>query len=134
MGLWAIDNDDLNGDGVEELLVEGGMNMNGNQWTDVFVWERDAFVYAGTLCCEYKVSPDKKQILEEHEGSWYMDHTKTLYEWETNRLIPVKIWCITLVDEGKPEKGWRLIGYANPDRRENGLKEFYSRKYRNKNK
>lgn len=134
VGLWAFDNEDLNGDGVDELLVLGDINMNGNQWTGVFVWENESFAYAGTVCCDYKLSPDKKQILEEHDGSWYMDNTKTIYEWKKNRLIPVKKWCIALVNPEKPNKGWRLIGYANPSGLDDGLKEFYNRKYRSKNR
>lgn len=131
--IFKIMNEDINGDGLDELLISTSNNMNGNNWTAIWVWESGKFARAGTICCGYHVSPDKKEIYEEHEGSWYMDRTKTVYEWVNNRLVEISRLTIHLISESNLEKGSRLICEKNPGKKPEGLKRVYNKKYRQDN-
>lgn len=89
---YRIDFEDLDGDNRNEIITSTSRNMNGNTWQEIYRYssKTNTIKYAGSFSTDYVVKKDKKQIEETYEGSWYMDNSKTLYEWRQDRLIPIK--------------------------------------------
>jgi hypothetical protein len=90
--VYRIDFEDLNGDSKNEIITSTGSNMNGNTWQEVYYYsdKTNNVKYAGSFSTDYVVKKDRKQIEETYEGSWYMNNSKTLYEWREEKLVPIK--------------------------------------------
>lgn len=90
--IYMIDSEDLDGDSRSEIITSTCRNMNGNTWQEVYYYsdKTNTIHYAGSFSTDYEVKKDKKQIEETYEGSWYMDQSKTLYEWRQEKLVPIK--------------------------------------------
>ncbi|MFB9079408.1 hypothetical protein ACFFLS_05935 [Flavobacterium procerum] len=90
--IYRINFDDLDGDNRNEIITSTSPNMNGNTWQEVYYFSKktNTINYAGSFSTDYIVKKDKKQIEETYEGSWYMDNSKTLYEWRQEKLVPIK--------------------------------------------
>ena len=90
--IYRIDFEDLDGDNRNEIVTSTSSNMNGNSWKEIYRYSTNTntIQYAGSFSTDYVVKKDKKQIEETYEGSWYMDASKTLYEWRKEKLIPIK--------------------------------------------
>lgn len=57
--------------------------MNGNNWQEVYRYsdKSKTIKYAASFSTDYVLKKGKKQIEETYEGSWYINKSKTLYEW-----------------------------------------------------
>ena len=113
--LWELRMEDLNGDGVNEVLAMTGRNMNGNQWIDVFVYDTssDSMIFAGNLNTEYTVNKPAKTITIFYTGSWYMDNYKELIRWQGNKLVPAERVVLTLKN-GNMENDTTFIDHYLP--------------------
>lgn len=94
----AVRLEDLNGDGIDEIIAATGRNMNGNQWLDVFMFvpEKNTFAYSGPLNTDYKVDSVNHTINVTYTGSWYMTIYKKQYIWRDTKLLPEKMLSISL--------------------------------------
>jgi hypothetical protein len=92
--------EELNGDKNLEILACTGRNMNGNSWINLYTFseEKDSILFAGDFCCDFEVNLAKKELYEEHAGSWYMDLYKTIYIWKNEMLVPKKHIRLTLLN------------------------------------
>jgi hypothetical protein len=74
---------DLNFDGVDEVIVSTGRNMNGNTFKKVYAYNssKDKMVLSGELCDELILGKLNGEIYEDYEGSWYMTARRTIYKW-----------------------------------------------------
>lgn len=90
--IFRIDFEDLDSDNRNEIVTATNFNMNGNSWKEVYRYSTatNTIQYAGSFSTDYVVKKDKKQIEETYEGSWYMDTSKTLFEWRKEKLVPIK--------------------------------------------
>jgi hypothetical protein len=89
-GLDVLQIEDLNGDGVNEVMFGTGRNMNGNQWFEAFIYvpKTDKMEYAGSFSTGYTVDAKHKTVMVDYSGSWYMDVITTRYKWYGHRLLP----------------------------------------------
>jgi hypothetical protein len=90
--IYQIDFEDLDGDTNNEIIISTGTNMNGNKWQEVYYYSKkvNTIKYAGSFSTDYTIKKEKKQIEQTYTGSWYMDNSKTLYEWRDEKLVPRK--------------------------------------------
>lgn len=90
--VFKVEFEDLNGDNKNEIIATSFYNMNGNRWMEVYSRssKTDSIKYAGNFTTNYKVNKSDKTIEVTYGGSWYMDQEKTLYQWNQDKLIPVK--------------------------------------------
>jgi hypothetical protein len=134
--IFKIEFDDLNGDNKNEIITSTSRNMNGNTWQEVYYYSDQAktIKYAGSFSTDYEIKKDKKQIEETYEGSWYMDKSKTLYEWRKEKLVPIK--QIILAHEQTDSENGKLIFeyYENSTNDIEGLKLKFKEPYNNDNK
>ncbi|SHG10456.1 hypothetical protein [Dysgonomonas macrotermitis] len=86
---YFMELEDMDGDGVPEVLLSSAPNMNGNRWINIFRYsvEREVMYLAGQITTDYKVCKDKKTIEVEYEGSSYMPQVKSLYRWLDENLV-----------------------------------------------
>lgn len=114
--------EDLNVDGVYETMLGSTPNMNGNQWFNVFIYDKkgDSIALAGKINTSYTVDSTHKSIQVDYEGSWYMETYRELYKWHGNRLIPEKM-VIKRPDAENDRQGY-IEYYTNPTHTLNGLK------------
>jgi hypothetical protein len=84
--------EDLNNDPIPEILAESHPNMNGNQWISVISYNpaTHSFVRSGNYTTDYTIDRQQKKIFVEYSGSWYMDHSRTCYQWRGLKLLPLK--------------------------------------------
>lgn len=84
--------EDLNGDDKNEIIISSSSNMNGNTWQEIYYHsdKSKTIKYAGSFSTDYVIKKEKKQLEETYEGSWYMDQSKTLYEWRQEKLVPIR--------------------------------------------
>lgn len=128
--------EDLNADGIYEIMLGSGRNMNGNQWFNVFKYDStgDSIVFAGKLNTDYTIDTVNKAIKVEYEGSWYMDVYKALYKWRGNKLILEKqVVQILKVKDMEHDAMW-IDYYTNPTHTSNGLKRIIHETWNAKNK
>lgn len=133
---YRIQFEDLDGDGRNEIITSTFFNMNGNCWNEIYYFSDKAKTvkYAGSFSTTYVVQKDKKQIEETYEGSWYMDKSKTLYEWRQEMLVPVR-QVILAHDQPVSENGKLTYEYyENSTNKIDGLKLKYKEPYRENNK
>jgi hypothetical protein len=99
----AVRLEDLNGDGVDEIIAATGRNMNGNQWFDVFMFvpEKNAITHSGSFNTDYQIDSINRAIKVTYTGSGYMTIYKKLYVWQGNKLLPEKMMSIKLKCETK---------------------------------
>lgn len=92
ISIYKIEFEDLDGDDKNEIVTSSFSNMNGNSWKEIYYYsdKTNTIKYAGSFSTDYEVKKQKKQIEETYEGSWYMDQSKTLYEWRSEKLVPIK--------------------------------------------
>ncbi|MBJ7428251.1 MAG: hypothetical protein JHD28_04750 [Bacteroidia bacterium] len=90
--IFRIDFEDLNGDNRNEVIVSTCRNWNGNTWQEVYYHsdKNKTIKYAGSFSTDYVIKKEKKQLEETFEASWYIDKSKTLYEWRNEKLVPIK--------------------------------------------
>jgi len=134
--IYKIEFEDLNGDDKNEVVISTSSNMNGNTWKEVYSYsdKTNTIKYAGSFSTFYEVKKNKRQIEETHEGSWYMDHTKTLYEWRQERLVPIKK-IILAHDQPVSENGkLNFEYYENSTNNIDGLKLKFKEAYNEDNK
>lgn len=95
--IYSIEFEDLDGDDKKEITTSTGRNMNGNLWKEVYIYsnKKDVIKYAGSFSTDYIVRKERKQIEERYEGSAYMDHSQTLYEWRQEQLVPIRQVILT---------------------------------------
>lgn len=93
--------EDLNGDGIDEIIASTGRNMNGNQWFNIFMFvpEKKIITYCGSLNTDYEIDSANKAINVTYTGSWYMTVYKKQYIWQGNKLLPEKMMSIRLKHE-----------------------------------
>lgn len=134
--IFKIEFIDLNGDNKNEIITSTSRNMNGNTWQEVYYYsdQAKAIKYAGSFSTDYEIKKDKKQIEETYEGSWYMDKSKTLYEWRQEKLVPIK--QIILAHEQLDYENGKLTFeyYENSTNDIEGLKLKFKEPYNNDNK
>lgn len=89
---FVVDFIDMDDDGNNEIIVRTPPNMNGNTWQDVFCYsaKADSIELAGSFSTDYDIKKDSKTVEETYGGSWWMTNTKTLYQWNNGKLIPIK--------------------------------------------
>ncbi len=128
--------EDLNGDSNNEIITSTSRNMNGNTWQEIYYFSDKAktIKYAGSFSTDYVVKKDKKQIEETYGGSWYMDNSKTLYEWRQEKLVPLK--QIILAHEQPVSENGKLSFeyYENSTNNIDGLKLKFREPYSDNNK
>lgn len=101
----GIETKDLNKDGVDEVSIFTGRNMNGNSWCDLLAYDPkgDSLVVAAesiinplnydeewqSFICEddneYSVS--KNIVIKVQVGSWYTPVFTKIYSWKNNKLV-----------------------------------------------
>ena len=134
--IYKLEFEDLDGDNYKEIITSTSRNMNGNTWHEIYYFSDKAktIKYAGSFSTDYIVKKDKKQIEETYEGSWYMDNSKTLYEWRQEKLVPLK--QIIIAHEQPVSQNGKLSFeyYENSTNDINGLKLKYKEPYSDDNK
>lgn len=134
--VYQIDFEDLDGDNNNEIVTTTGTNMNGNKWQEVYYYSKkaDTIKYAGSFSTDYTIKKERKQIEETYEGSWYMDNSKTLYEWRDEKLVPIK--QIVIAHEQPISENGKLTFeyYENKTNNLNGLTLKFKLPFNNSNK
>lgn len=134
--IYKIEFEDLDGDLKNEIITSTTSNMNGNKWHEIYYFSGKAktIKYAGSFSTNYVVNKANKQLKETYEGSWYMDKSKTLYEWRQEKLVPLK--QIILAHEQPISENGKLSleYYENSTNEINGLKLIFKEPYSNNNK
>jgi hypothetical protein len=134
--IYKIEFEDLNGDNKNEIITSTSSNMNGNTWQEVYYYsdQSKTIKYAGSFSSDYLIKKDKKQIEETYTGSWYMDNSKTLYEWRHEKLVPIK--QIILTHEQPVSENGKLTFeyYENSTNAINGLSLKFKESYNDDNK
>ena len=134
--IYKIEFEDLNGDDKKEIVVSTSRNMNGNTWQEVYYYsdKTNTIKYAGSFSTDYEIKKDKQQIEETYEGSWYMDNSKTLYEWRQEKLVPIK--QIILAHDSTDNENSKLTFeyYENLTNEIDGLKLKFKEPYLDNNK
>lgn len=134
--VYQIDFEDLDGDNNNEIVTSTGTNMNANKWQEVYYYSKKAntIKYAGSFSTDYIIKKERKQIEQTYEGSWYMDNSKTLYEWRDEKLVPIK--QIVIVHEQPISENGKLTleYYENKTNNLNGLTLKYEKPFNNNNK
>lgn len=127
--------EDLNGDGVKEVLVCTSPNMNGNQWILAYVYNKqiDRIQLAGNFCTNYTVNVKVKTIEVYYTGSWYMDVYKEIYKWYGCRLVPEKKVVLSIIDQEKSPDSLFILYYKNPTPGNGKLKLVSKEVYNEKN-
>lgn len=86
---------DLNQDGYGDIILSSYPNMNGNSWSDIYIYhaDKDSFLLgAENFCCISEAQLDdiyksnKKYYLTSYGGSWYMPNTTSIYSWQDKKL------------------------------------------------
>lgn len=134
--IYKVEFEDLNGDDKNEIVISTSQNMNGNTWQEVYCFsdKTNTIKYAGSFSTDYEIKKDKKQIEETYEGSWYMDNSKTLYEWRQEKLVPIK-QIILAHEQPISENGkFSFEYYENSTNDIDGLKLKYKEPYSDDNK
>lgn len=133
IAVFSVNFEDLDGDNRKEIVVSTSPNMNGNSWKEIyrFSTHTNTIKYAGSFSTEYVVRKDKKQIEETYEGSWYMDTSKTLYEWRQEKLVPIK--QIILAHNNTPDEKLTFEYYENSTSDIEGLKLKFKEAYNDDN-
>lgn len=111
----GIETNDLNKDGVDEIAIFTGRNMNGNSWADLFVYDQkgDSLVVAAesiinalshyeewqSYSCEndHEYSVNKNIVIKQQVGSWYTPVFTKIYHWKNNKLVLKAIFGTELV-------------------------------------
>lgn len=108
--------EDMNGDGVKEMMLCTSPNMNGNRWIQVFIYNKnkDSVELAGDICTNYTVNKSAKTVDVYYTGSWYMDVYKEIYKWYGYRLVPEKKVVLSIVDQEKSPDSLFILYYCNP--------------------
>jgi hypothetical protein len=134
--IHKIEFKDLSGDDKNEIVISTGRNMNGNSWQEVYYHsdKTKTIKYAGSFSTDYEVKRDKKQIEETYEGSWYMDHSKTLYEWRQEKLVPLKQIILAHDSTGNENSKLTFEYYENQTNDIDGLKLKFKEPYNDDNK
>jgi len=134
--IFRIDFEDLSGDNKNEIVISSSRNMNGNTWQEVYYHsdKTKTVKYAGSFSTDYVIKKEKKQLEETYEGSWYMDQSKTLYEWRNEKLVPIK--QIILAHQQPASENGKLTFeyYENSTDDLEGLKLKFKEPYNNYNK
>jgi hypothetical protein len=131
ISIYKINFEDLDDDNRNEIIVSTSSNMNSNTWQEVYYYSRktNTVNYAGSYATDYVIKKDKKQIEETYEGSWYMDQSKTLYEWQQEKLVPIRK-IILAKGEAVAENGNITFEYyENPAKSIDGLKLKFKEPY-----
>lgn len=129
--IYKIEFEDLNGDDKNEIVISTCSNMNGNSWKEVYHYsdKTNTIKYAGSFSTDYEIKKQKKQIEETYEGSWYMDQSKTLYEWRQEKLVPIK-QIILAHEQNTPVNGKLTFEYYENSTNEiEGLKLKFKERY-----
>jgi hypothetical protein len=122
--IYTIEFDDLDGDNQNEIITSTGPNMNGNSWKEVYYCSanQNTVKFAGSFSTDFEVNKDKKTIQETYEGSWYMDASQTLYQWQQHKLIPLKMVVRGLKTKEYESEEQFIEYYENPTKTLNGLR------------
>jgi hypothetical protein len=134
--IFRIDFEDLNGDYKNEVIVSTCRNWNGNTWQEVYFHsdKNKTIKYAGSFSTDYVIKKEKKQIEETFEASWYIDKSKTLYEWRQEKLVPIR-QIILAHDQPVSENGALTFEYyENSTEDLEGLKLKFKEPYNDDNK
>lgn len=134
--IYKIEFEDLNGDDKNEIIISTSRNMNGNTWQEVYYYsdKSNTIKYAGSFSTDYEVKKDKRQIEETYEGSWYMDNSKTLYEWRQEKLVPIKQIILAHDSTGNENSKLTFEYYENPTNDIDGLKLKFKEPYNDNKK
>lgn len=134
--IFKLEFKDLDGDDNNEIITSTSRNMNGNAWQDIYYFsgKTKTIKYAGSFSTHYIVQKDKKQIEETYEGSWYMDKSKTLYEWRQEKLVPLKKIILAYQQPLSENGKLSFEYYENSTNEIDGLQLIFSEPYRNDNK
>lgn len=134
--VYQIDFEDLDGDNNNEIVISTGTNMNGNKWQVVYFYSKksNTIKYAGTFSTDYTIKKEKKQIEQTYEGSWYMDNSKTLYEWRDEMLVPIKQIVIAHEEPISENGKLTLEYYENKTNNLNGLTLKFKEPFNNSDK
>lgn len=110
------------------------MNMNGNTWQEVYYnsKNKNTIKYAGSFSTDYVINK-KWQIEETYEGSWYMDSSKTLYEWRQEKLVPVKQIILSHNPPVSEDSKLTFEYYENPTNNLDGLELKFKEPYNDDN-
>ncbi|AFM03727.1 hypothetical protein Fleli_1293 [Bernardetia litoralis DSM 6794] len=111
----GIETKDLNNDGIDEISLFTGGNMNGNSWCDLFSYDKkgDSLVVAAksiinplshygewsSYSCESNKEffVKKNTAIRQQVGSWYTPVFNKIYNWEDNQLVLKAIFGTELV-------------------------------------
>ncbi len=128
--------EDLDGDGVVEIMTNTSPNGNGNEWFNVYKYDNlnDSIVYAGDLTTDYTIDTLHGTIQVFHEGSWYTDVYKALYKWHGDSLILEKKIVKALKIKDQEHDDMFLDYYANSTHTRNGLKRVNHETWSDNNK
>lgn len=79
--------EDLNGDGVKEILVCG--RNNANQTVDAYIHSSAAarVEYAGSFTSDYEINLKDKSLEVVNVCAWHMQFSKERYVWQGLRLV-----------------------------------------------
>ncbi len=122
---------DLDGDNSNEILATTHANMNGNRWLEVYHYSNstDSIKVAGFFSTDYVINTSKQQLQETYEGSWYTDCSKTLYQWQHNKLIPIKRIILAHDTPVNEDSKLTLQYYDNKTSRPDGLRLKFQERY-----
>ena len=120
---FNIEFEDMNGNGLNEIIVFSPSNMNGNSCQDVYSYSEviDSIHYVGSFPTDFEIDKKNKTVRVSYEGSWYAPFIKTLYKWQNEKLIRVKEIELALVnsDIRNDERIFRY--YENPNTNQDSL-------------
>jgi hypothetical protein len=134
--IYKTEFEDLNGDNKNEIITSTSRNMNGNTWQEVYYYsdKSKTIKYSGSFSSDYQIKKDKKQIEETYTGSWYMDNSKTLYEWQQEKLIPIKQIILKHTQPVSEPGKLTFEYYENSTNAINGLRLKYKEPYNDDDK
>lgn len=92
---------DLNGDGIDEILIQTYPNMNANRWLQVYKYNAKTkkIVHAADLSTDFCYDAKSKLVKVYYEGSSYMEHSFETYKWYGDKLVQMTMILLTEPDE-----------------------------------
>ena len=108
--------EDLDGDGLKEIITASCPNSNGNEWLRIIHYDKQkgTFYYAGWITSGYLVNKERKEIHVSYAGSWYMPVEETVYGWMNGKLIQKKQKVTSLLETNMIWPETKSSHYYNP--------------------
>lgn len=82
--------EDMNFDGIYELVFTASPNMHGNIERTIYYWNQStgSLECAGSLWGHMEKNSEKQEIWTSSGGAWYTDQVQTVFGWKAGKLIP----------------------------------------------